>query len=145
MRFSVYRFRPETDSAPTMQAYEIDVEPETMVRDALIRIEAVDETLSFRHSCGEGVCGSDALNINGRNRLACITPVIGLKEPVQIRPLPLLPVIRDLVVDMSLFFHQYRAARPYLINDSTLPEKERLQSQEERDRLDRSLMVERSV
>ncbi|KAA3627367.1 MAG: succinate dehydrogenase iron-sulfur subunit [Proteobacteria bacterium] len=136
MRFSIYRFNPETDTAPHMQDYELEVGPEMMVREALIRIKADDETLSFRHSCGEGVCGSDALNINGRNLLACITPVVSLKEPVQIRPLPLLPVIRDLVVDMEPFFHQYRMARPYLINTTAPPEKERLQSPQERERLD---------
>lgn len=136
VRFRVYRYAPESGVAPAMQEYEVDVEPDTMVRDALIRIKAVDETLSFRHSCGEGVCGSDALHINGRNRLACITPVIDLKEPIEIRPLPLLPVIRDLVVDMTQFFHQYRVARPYLINHSPPPEKERLQSPEQRERLD---------
>lgn len=136
MRFSVFRYNPETDAAPRMKDYEVAVEPETMVREALVRIKAEDETLSFRHSCGEGVCGSDALNINGRNRLACITPVATLDEPVQIRPLPLLPVIRDLVVDMTPFFQQYRNARPYLIAQDPPPEKERLQSPEERERLD---------
>lgn len=136
MRFSVYRYNPDTDSAPYMQDFELDVNPEMMVREALIRLKAQDESLSFRHSCGEGVCGSDALNINGFNRLACITPVVELKEPVQVRPVPGLPVIRDLVVDMSQFYAQYRVAKPYLINNDPVPEKERLQSPEDRDQLD---------
>lgn len=136
MRFSIYRYNPDTDSAPYMQDFELEVNSEMMVREALILLKANDETLTFRHSCGEGVCGSDALNINGRNRLACITPVVELKEPVQVRPVPGLPVIRDLVVDMSQFYKQYRVAKPYLINHDPVPEKERLQSPEDRDQLD---------
>jgi len=136
MRFSIYRYNPDTDSAPYMQDFELEVNSEMMVREALILLKANDETLTFRHSCGEGVCGSDALNINGRNRLACITPVVELKEPVQVRPVPGLPIIRDLVVDMSQFYKQYRVAKPYLINHDPVPEKERLQSPEDRDQLD---------
>ncbi|GAB4361486.1 MAG: succinate dehydrogenase iron-sulfur subunit [Gammaproteobacteria bacterium] len=136
MRFSIYRYNPDTDSAPYMQDMDLEVNSEMMVREALILLKAKDESLTFRHSCGEGVCGSDALNINGRNRLACITPVVELKEPVQIRPVPGLPVIRDLVVDMSQFYQQYRVAKPYLINNDPPPEKERLQSPEDRDKLD---------
>ncbi len=135
MRFSIYRYNPDTDSAPHMQNFELEVNDEMMVREALILLKAQDETLTFRHSCGEGVCGSDALNINGRNRLACITPVVTLKEPVQVRPVPGLPIIRDLVVDMSQFYHQYRVAKPYLINNDPAPEKERLQSVEDNEKL----------
>ena len=136
MRFSIYRYNPDTDSAPYMQDFELEVNSEMMVREALILLKAKDESLTFRHSCGEGVCGSDAININGRNRLACITPVVELKEPVQIRPVLGLPVIRDLVVDMSQFYKQYRVAKPYLINSDPVPERERLQSPENRDQLD---------
>ena len=138
MRFSIYRYNPETDTEPRMQGFELaDIPPGMMLRDALLAIKAEqDESLSFRHSCGEGVCGSDALNINGRNGLACITPVEGLKEPVEIRPLPRLPVIRDLVVDMSQFYHHYRAVKPYLITHEAEPEVEFLQSPEDRDKLD---------
>ncbi|MEB2353515.1 MAG: succinate dehydrogenase iron-sulfur subunit, partial [Burkholderiaceae bacterium] len=104
--------------------------------DALIAITAQDETLSLRRSCREGVCGSDAVNVNGRNRLACITPLGELKEPVEVRPLPGLPVIRDLVVDMEPFFRQYRSIKPWLVNDEPEPEVERLQSPQERAQLD---------
>lgn len=137
MRFSIYRYNPETDAAPRMQDYELaEVEPGMMLRDALLRLKAEDETLSFRHSCGEGVCGSDAMNINGRNGLACITPLKGLREPVQVRPMPGMPVIRDLVVDMSQFFQHYRAVKPYLIVHEPEPEVEHRQSPEEREKLD---------
>ncbi len=137
MRFSVYRYNPEVDSGPRMQTYVLEQVPQgMMLLDALLEIKAQDETLSFRRSCGEGVCGSDALNINGRNGLACITPVADLKEPVEVRPLPGLPVVRDLVVDMDKFFHQYRAVQPYLIVHDPDPETERPQSPEDRDKLD---------
>jgi len=137
MKFSIYRYNPESDSSPTMQEYELsDVNDEMMLLDALTLIKAQDETLSFRRSCGEGVCGSDALNINGRNGLACITPLSSLKQPVEVRPLPGLPVIRDLIVDMTQFFHQYRAVKPYLIVKEPVTEVERTQSPEDRDKLD---------
>jgi succinate dehydrogenase / fumarate reductase iron-sulfur subunit len=137
MKFSIYRYNPEDGQVPHMQGYDIhDLKPGMMLLDALIEIKAQDETLSFRRSCGEGVCGSDALNINGRNQLACITPLKSLSEPVQIRPLPGLPVIRDLVVDMSQFYHQYRSIKPYLIVHDPAPEVERLQRPEDRDKLD---------
>ncbi len=138
MRFSIYRYNPETDSAPRMQAFVLDtITPGMMLRDALLAIrEQYDSTLTFRHSCGEGVCGSDALNINGRNGLGCITPLADLKEPVEVRPLPGLPVIRDLVVEMGQFFHHYRAVEPYLITHGPEPEVEYRQSPEQRARLD---------
>jgi len=137
MRFSIYRYLPETDSEPRMQDYELpEARPEMMVLDALLELKKQDPTLTFRRSCGEGVCGSDGMNINGVNRLACITPLSALSEPVRIRPLPGMPVIRDLVVDLSAFYHQYRAVRPYLVNHDPEPEIERLQTPEERDRLD---------
>lgn len=138
MRFRIYRYNPETDAAPHMQDFELaDVASGTMLREALLRLRAEqDESLTFRHSCGEGVCGSDALNVNGRNRLACITPLDSLAEPIEVRPLPGQPVIRDLVVDMSQFFQHYRAVKPYLIVDGPEPETEYRQSPEERDRLD---------
>ena len=93
-----------------MQDYELELEPsDSMLLDALIRIKAQDDSLSLRRSCREGVCGSDAMNINGKNGLACITRLSELKEPVELRPLPGLPVIRDLIVDMSQFFKQYHS------------------------------------
>lgn len=119
-----------------MQDYEVELLPtDTMLLDVILRIKARDPSLSLRKSCREGVCGSDAMNINGRNGLACITQVRALKEPVMLRPLPSFPVIRDLVVDMTRFFRQYHSIKPYLINDDAPPEKERLQSPEERDKL----------
>ena len=112
-----------------MQDYDIELEPaDRMLLDALERIKTVDDSLSLRRSCREGVCGSDGMNINGRNGLACITPLVGLKEPVELRPLPGLPVIRDLIVDMTQFFKQYHSIKPYLINNDPPPETERLQS-----------------
>ena len=107
MRFSIYRYDPDKDEKPYMQDYDIALEPsDRMLLDALVRIKSVDDSLSLRRSCREGVCGSDAMNINGRNGLACTTPVAGLREPVELRPLPGLPVIRDLIVDMTQFFKQ---------------------------------------
>jgi succinate dehydrogenase / fumarate reductase, iron-sulfur subunit len=137
MRFSIYRYNPDADDRPYMQDFELeDVKPGTMLLEALRRIKEIDETFTFRHSCGEGVCGSDAVNINGRNGLACLTPLETLKEPVTVRPLPGRPVIRDLVTDLSQFYKQYRAVEPYLIARGPEPEVERLQSPEERERLD---------
>ena len=138
MRFSVYRYNPETDSKPKMVDYELDI-PEgsdMMLLEALILLKNKDSSLTFRRSCREGVCGSDGMNINGKNGLACITPVSSLKEPVVVRPLPGLPVIRDLVVDMTMFYNQYEKIKPYLINSENPPEKERLQTPEERSELD---------
>ncbi len=137
MRFSIYRYDPDKDSQPYMKDYEIDgLEADMMLLDALKIIKAQDDSLSFRHSCGEGVCGSDAVNINGSNGLACITPLGSLKTPVEIRPLPGQPVIRDLVVDMSQFYKQYRAVKPYLVVKDPMPEVEFRQSPEEREELD---------
>ena len=136
MRFSIYRYNPEADDRPRMQSYDIALEPtDRMLLDALVRIKAHDDTLAFRRSCREGVCGSDAMNINGRNGLACVTKLSDLKEPVEIRPLPGQPVVRDLIVDMSQFFKQYHSVKPYVINNDPPPEKERLQSPEDREEL----------
>ncbi|MEQ1881742.1 MAG: succinate dehydrogenase iron-sulfur subunit, partial [Burkholderiales bacterium] len=137
MKFSIYRYDPDTDSKPSMKAYDIALQPtDRMLLDALIRIKAEDDSLSLRRSCREGVCGSDAMNINGKNGLACITRLADLKEPVVLRPLPGLPVIRDLIVDMSQFFKQYHSVKPYLVNTDPAPERERPQSPAERGALD---------
>ncbi|MGE4350023.1 MAG: succinate dehydrogenase iron-sulfur subunit [Candidatus Berkiella sp.] len=139
MRFSIFRFDPEKDNKPTMQNYELDIEQTgmVMVLDALLAIKAQqDESLSFRRSCGEGVCGSDGMNINGKNRLACITPIRSLSGPIVIRPFPGFPVIRDLIVDMTQFYSQYGKAQPFLMNKQPPPPKERLQSPEDRAKLD---------
>ena len=136
---SVYRYNPEIDYEPYMQDFSFDDEgKDMMVLDVLEKLKIMDPTLVFRRSCREGVCGSDGVNISGKNGLACITP---LSEAVRdnklvIRPLPGLPVIRDLVIDMSQFYAQYEKIKPYMMNDSVPPEKERLQSQEDRAKLD---------
>jgi succinate dehydrogenase / fumarate reductase iron-sulfur subunit len=137
MKFRIYRYDPDRDAAPYLQDFQLEVHPGMMLRDALMALkDQQDDSLSFRHSCGEGVCGSDGINVNGRNCLGCITPVSDFKAPVTIRPLPGRPVIRDLVVDMSQFYQQYRAVKPYLIRKDPLPEQEILQSPAQRERLD---------
>jgi len=136
-RFSIYRYDPESNSKPTMQDYMLaNVGNDMMLLDALLELKKKDETLGFRRSCREGVCGSDAMNINGRNGLACITPLAELKQPVTLRPLPGRPVIRDLIVDLSQFYQQYRAVKPYLTVHDPLPEVELLQSPKDREQLD---------
>jgi succinate dehydrogenase / fumarate reductase iron-sulfur subunit len=134
----IYRYQPETGGEPYMQEFTV---PFTgagmMLLDALNYIKwNLDGTLTFRRSCREGVCGSDGMNINGVNGLACIVPVAGLKQPIKVRPLPSQPVIRDLVVDMRHFFEQYHSIRPWLQTRTPTPERERLQLPEERKRLD---------
>lgn len=136
MKLSISRYNPEHDEAPYLQDYEIELTSnDHMLLDVLIRLKAQDHTLTLRKSCREGICGSDAMNISGRNGLACITRVRDLREPVVLRPLPGFPIIRDLVVDMTNFLKQYHSISPYLINDEAPPEKERLQSPTERDKL----------
>ena len=137
VRFSIYRYNPETDSGPYMQDYLLAGDYRgMMLLEALLELKKHDETLGFRRSCGEGVCGSDGMNINGRNGLACITPLDELSQPVTLRPLPGLPVIRDLIVDMTQFYQQYRNIKPYLITHEPEPEVERRQTPHERDQLD---------
>ena len=140
LQVSLYRYNPETDEAPYMEDFSVDTGGrDLMVLDVLELIKADhDGSVTYRRSCREGVCGSDGLNMNGKNGLACITP---LSESVKgdklvIRPLPGLPVIRDLVVDMSLFYAQYEKVQPYLQNPTPAPAIERLQSPEERAQLD---------
>ena len=93
-----------------------------MLLDAILLLKEKDESLSFRRSCREGVCGSDAMNINGRNGLACITPLASLKQPIKLNPLPGMPVVRDLIVDMEPFYKQYRSVKPWLMNDEPEPD-----------------------
>jgi succinate dehydrogenase / fumarate reductase iron-sulfur subunit len=139
MKLSISRYDPEHDDKPRMQDYQIELGPsDHMLLDVLVRLKQQDDSLTFRRSCREGVCGSDAMNINGRNGLACVTNARHLKEPVVLRPLPGFPIIRDLVVDMTNFFKQYHSIAPYLINPEPPPEKERLQSPEQRDKLNGS-------
>jgi len=140
LQVSVYRFNPETDAAPQMQEYQVEMGgKDLMVLDVLEMIKAEhDASVTYRRSCREGVCGSDGLNINGKNGLACITPLSDAvkNNKLVIRPLPGLPVVRDLVVDMSLFYAQYEKIEPYLQNNSPAPAIERLQTPEDRAKLD---------
>lgn len=138
VKFEIYRYDPDKDERPYMQKLEVELQPtDKMLLDAIIRIKNdVDDSLAIRRSCREGVCGSDAMNINGKNGLACTTNMLELAEPVVLRPLPGLPVVRDLIVDMTHFFDQYHSVKPFLINDAPPPEKERLQSPEAREQLD---------
>ena len=139
LQVSIYRYNPEQDSAPYMQDFEFDTEGrDLMVLDVLELLKAQDTTLVFRRSCREGVCGSDGINMNGKNGLACVTPLSECvkKNKLVLRPLPGLPVIRDLVIDMSQFYAQYEKIKPYLLNDSPPPAIERLQTIEEREKLD---------
>ena len=140
IKLSIYRYNPENDVKPIMRDYElvIPVKSDPMLLVLLERLKTEqDSTLSYRRSCREGVCGSDAMNINGKNRLACVTSLSDLKtDSIVVRPLPGFPVIRDLVVDMTQFYKQYERIEPYLQNDTVAPAKERLQSPEDRAKLD---------
>ena len=137
MRFSIYRYNPEVNAKPYYQDLEIELDDlDKKLLNALVKIkETYDDSLSFRRSCREGVCGSDAININGRNGLACLTDLDSLKQPVVLRPIPGLPVVRDLIVDMTQFFNQYNSIRPYVIDERPMPERERLQSPQDREEL----------
>lgn len=140
MQVSVYRYDPDKDEAPYMQEFEVEIPGgrDRMVLDVLELLKEQDPTLSYRRSCREGVCGSDGVNMNGRNGLACITHLSEVVKggKLSIRPLPGLPVVRDLVVDMEQFYDNYRKIKPWLINDEEPPSQERLQSPEDREKLD---------
>ena len=131
LEVSMYRYNPEVDKFPYMKTYSISKpSKDIMVLDLLNLLKEEDQSISYRRSCREGVCGSDGMNINGKNGLACITPISSVikKNKIELRPLPGLPVIRDLVVDMSEFYAQYEKIKPFLQNETTAPEQERLQS-----------------
>jgi len=136
---NIYRYDPDKDQKPYMKTYHID-KPEggkdMMLLDLLHKVREQDPSLALRRSCGEGVCGSDGMNINGTNGLACVTPISKLKQPIVIRPLPGFPVIRDLIVDMDPFYNAYKGVKPWLQNSEAPPTKERLQSPEDRAKLD---------
>lgn len=137
----VQRFNPETDEKPRFQEYTIDVDPNERLLDALMQVKRFqDGSLGFRKSCAHGVCGSDAMRINGKDGLACKTLIKDVAEKdgdtITVAPLRYLPIQRDLIVDQEDFFTKYRAVKPYLINDEPVPEKERIQSQEERMQFD---------
>ena len=137
-KFKIFRYDPDKDEKPYIQDITVRLEKtDRMLLDALLKIKGtVDDSIALRKSCREGVCGSDAMNINGKNGLACITNLNDLKEPIVLKPLPGLPVIRDLIVDMTQFFKQYESITPYLQNSSIPPEKERKQSPQQREELD---------
>ncbi len=131
------RFDPERDAEQHWETYTVESGPMDRVLDLLHKVKnEQDGSLTFRRSCGHGICGSDAMMINGRNRLACKIRIDQLGKKVTVAPLPGLPVMKDLVVDMEGFFAKYRSVKPYLINDSPEPEKERRQSPVERSRFD---------
>ncbi|MDW5377043.1 succinate dehydrogenase iron-sulfur subunit [Halomonas sp. HP20-15] len=139
LQVSVYRYNPEADSAPYMQEFQVDTQGrDLMVLNVLEIIKQQDSSMAYRRSCREGVCGSDGMNMNGTNGLACVTAISDVIKngKLVLRPLPGLPVIRDLVVDMGIFYKQYERIQPYLQNENTAPAIERLQSPEERDKLD---------
>jgi succinate dehydrogenase / fumarate reductase iron-sulfur subunit len=139
LQVSIYRYNPETDSEPYMQDVQVDTGgKDLMVLDVMELIKSKDTTFAYRRSCREGVCGSDGVNMNGVNGLACVTPLSGTvkNDTLVLRPLPGLPVVRDLVVDMSMFYAQYEKVEPYLQNDTPAPAIERLQSPEDREKLD---------
>ncbi|GAB4222943.1 MAG: succinate dehydrogenase iron-sulfur subunit [Gammaproteobacteria bacterium] len=139
IEFVISRFNPETDKKPYLQSYWLDIptDSDMMLLTALLRIKnEQDESLAFRRSCAEGVCGSDGMNINGQNGLACITPVSKLGQRIVLRPLPGMPIIRDLIIDMTLFYKQNERVKPWLQNSQPEPATERLQSPEDRAKLD---------
>ncbi|MBW1789458.1 MAG: succinate dehydrogenase iron-sulfur subunit [Deltaproteobacteria bacterium] len=138
-RFKIYRFDPDTDSEPRFQTYSVTAEPTDRILDCLNRIKwEQDGTLAFRASCGHGVCGSDAMKINGRCAIACQKLVKDYAEPeIVLEPLPSFRVLKDLIVDMDTFLERVKLIRPYLISAEPPPEKERYQDPEERKKLDK--------
>ncbi len=135
---SIYRFNPDVDKQPYMKDYSIDRSAirGIMLLDLLKAVKVQDASLSFRHSCGAGICGSDGMNINGRNGLACMTQLVDLPNHITLRPLPGIAVIRDLIVDMALFYKQFNAVKPYLQAAKPSTGLEFKQSQAERKKLD---------
>ena len=142
MLVSIYRYNPDTDEKPFMQDVQVQLpeDKDLMVLDVLALAKQQDPVLYYRRSCREGVCGSDGMNINGNNGLACITPLSSCvkNDKLVLRPLPALPVIRDLVIDMDQFYKQYEKVKPFLLNNTPAPGIERLQSPEDREKLDGS-------
>ncbi len=137
VKVKIRRFNPEKDRKPYWAEYTLDAQPSDRVLDLLVSIkENQDGTLTFRRSCAHGICGSDAMVINGRNRLACKVLVKDFGKHVTVEPLRGLPVIKDLTVDMAPFFAKYRAIKPFLMNDEPPPYTERLQSEAARERFD---------
>ena len=140
MQVSVYRYDPDKDNEPYLQDFNIEIPggKDLMVLDLLALLKEKDESVTYRRSCREGVCGSDGISMNGKNGLACVTPLseVVRKDKLVLKPLPGLPVIRDLVVDMEQFYAQYKKIQPYLMNSEVAPSQERLQSPQDREKLD---------
>lgn len=138
MTFSISRYIPEQDEKPRLQDYKLDIAnvKGEMLLQALEVLKEEHPDIGFRRSCREGVCGSDGMSINGRNGLACVTRLADLPDRVVLRPLPGLPIVRDLIVDMDQFYDQLHKVKPYLQNSKPVPEKERLQTPEDRAKLD---------
>jgi succinate dehydrogenase / fumarate reductase iron-sulfur subunit len=132
----IRRYLPEKSKEAFYQIYEVEAEPSDRVLDALHYAKEQDGTLSFRRSCGHGICGSDAMKINGRNRLACKVLIRDVRTPIVLEPLPGFRVLKDLVVDMEPFFAKYRSVLPYLVEQGERPDKERLQSPQDREKFD---------
>ncbi|HEB64909.1 MAG TPA: succinate dehydrogenase iron-sulfur subunit [Chloroflexi bacterium] len=133
----VYRYNPEKDKKPHYDTFTLEADPTERVLDLMERIKGLqDGTLTFRRSCAHGVCGSDAMRINGVNRLACKTLVQDVGKKITVEPILGLPVIKDMIVDMEPFFENYRSVMPYFVNNDPPPNGERLQSPEERERFD---------
>ncbi|MEA1989219.1 MAG: succinate dehydrogenase iron-sulfur subunit [Pseudomonadota bacterium] len=141
MKITISRYNPEKDKVPYDETFEIDdalIKHDTMLLDALHLVREQDPSVGFRFSCQEGVCGSDGMNVNGKNHLSCITPVSALSQPIIIKPLPGLPIIKDLIIDMSLFYQQYQSVDPFLQTEPLNLEEEHLQTPTERAKLDGS-------
>ncbi|MDP2646182.1 MAG: succinate dehydrogenase iron-sulfur subunit [Desulfobacterales bacterium] len=140
IELKILRYSPETDQLPGYQSYQVEAAPDDRILDALVHIQRfVDPTLSFRKSCAHGVCGSDGMRINGKDRLACKTlvkDVLNGSAPVTIEPLAHFPVQKDLIVDLTLFFEKYRSVKPFLINDEPVAAKERIQTPDQHSAFD---------
>jgi len=133
----IRRFNPEVDQKPHLETYQLEAEPNDQVLDLLNQVKWFqDGTLAYRRSCAHGICGSDAMRINGANRLACKILVKEVGSTITVEPILGLSVIKDLIVDMEPFWEHYRSVMPFLVNDEPAPEKERLQSPEQRARFD---------
>jgi len=135
----IRRYNPEADTEPHWETYQVSVEPTDKLLDALHKVKwDIDGTLTFRRSCAHGVCGSDAMRVNGRNRLACKSLIKDLSpaKPITVEAIKGLPLLKDLVVDMEPFFDSYKAVLPFLITTGQEPSRERLQSQADRERFD---------
>ncbi|MEC8461394.1 MAG: succinate dehydrogenase iron-sulfur subunit [Pseudomonadota bacterium] len=137
-QLNIQRYNPEDDKTPFMQTYHVNKSEVMgiMLLDLLKAVKIQDATLSFRHSCAAGVCGSDGMNINGKNGLACVTKLVELDKVINLRPLPGMPIIRDLVVDLNMFYTQYQSIKPYLQPGKTQSNQEILQTPKQRDKLD---------